>query len=65
MRARGGYRSPVRSVVVVRPTDRFAITGLAKTILKVAVAQLLVRAVLGILALTACLGLAALLGLLR
>jgi hypothetical protein len=35
-------------VVIVRPGDRFTITGLAGTYLKIGVASLLVRAVLAV-----------------
>ena len=39
---------PVRCLVAVRPGDRFTITGLAGTFLKIGVASFLVRAVLAV-----------------
>jgi hypothetical protein len=41
-----GFQTPVRCFVAVRPGDRFTITGLAGTFLKIGAASLLVRAVL-------------------
>jgi hypothetical protein len=41
-----GFRTPIRCLVAVRPGDRFTITGLAGTFLKIGAASLLVRAVL-------------------
>lgn len=38
----------MRCLVAVRPGDRFTITGLAGTFLKIGAASLLVRAVLGL-----------------
>jgi hypothetical protein len=52
-------------VVVVRPGDRFTITGLAATFLKIGAASLLVRAVLAAGALLLLLLAAALLSLTR
>jgi hypothetical protein len=46
MRRNSGFRTPVRCLVAVRPGDRFTITGLAVTFLKIGAASLLVRAVL-------------------
>jgi hypothetical protein len=65
MRRSSGFRTPVRSVVVVRPGDRFTVTGLATTFLKIGAASLLVRAVLAIGALVLFLVVAALLNLTR
>lgn len=48
MRRSSGFRTPVRCLVAVRPGDRFTITGLAGTFLKIGAASLLVRAVLGL-----------------
>jgi hypothetical protein len=52
-------------VVVVRPGDRFTITGLAATYLKVGAASLLVRAVLALGALLLFLAVAAVMYLFR
>jgi hypothetical protein len=65
MRRSSGFRTPIRSVVVVRPGDRFTITGLAATFLKIGAASLLVRAVLAIGALLLLLLAAAILNLTR
>lgn len=46
MRRNSGFQTPVRCLVAVRPGDRFTITGLAGTFLKIGVASFLVRAVL-------------------
>jgi hypothetical protein len=46
MRRNSGFQTPVRCFVAVRPGDRFTITGLAGTFLKIGAASLLVRAVL-------------------
>jgi hypothetical protein len=45
MRRNSGFQTPVRCFVAVRPGDRFTITRLAGTFLKIGVASLLVRAV--------------------
>jgi hypothetical protein len=45
MRRNSGFRTPVRCFVAVRPGDRFTITGLAGTFLRIGLASLLVRAV--------------------
>jgi len=45
MRRNSGFQTPVRCFVAVRPGDRFTITGLAGTFLKIGVASLLARAV--------------------
>lgn len=48
MRRNSGFQTPVRCLIAVRPGDRFTITGLATTFLKIGVASLLVRAVLAL-----------------
>lgn len=48
MQRSGGFRTPVRCLVAVRPGDRFTVTGLAGTVLKIGAASLLVRAVLAV-----------------
>ena len=48
MRRYSGFQTPVRCFVAVRPGDRFTITGLAGTFLKIGVASLLVRAVVAV-----------------
>jgi hypothetical protein len=45
IRRNSGFQTPVRCLVAVRPGDRFTITGLAGTFLKVGAASLLARAV--------------------
>ena len=45
MRRNSGFQPPVRCFVAVRPGDRFTITELAGTFLKIGVASLLARAV--------------------
>jgi hypothetical protein len=45
MRRNSGFQTPVRCFVAVRPGDRFTITGLAGTFLKIGAASLLARAV--------------------
>ena len=57
----GGFRTPVRVLVGVRPGDRFTITGLAGTFFKIGAASLLVRAVLALGSLLLFLVLAAIL----
>jgi hypothetical protein len=42
------FQTPVRCFVAVRPGDRFTITGLAGTFLKIGAASLLVRAVFAV-----------------
>jgi hypothetical protein len=46
MRRNSGFRTPVPCLIAVRPGDRFTVTGLAGTFLKIGVAGFLVRAVL-------------------
>lgn len=65
MRRSSGFRTPIRSVVVVRPGDRFTIAGLAGTFLKIGAASLLVRAVLAVGAMLLFAILAAIMYLLR
>jgi len=65
MRRGSGFRTPIRSVVVVRPGDRFTITGLAGTFLKIGAASLLVRALLAVGAMLLFVILAAIMYLLR
>ena len=65
MRRNSGFRTPIRSVVVVRPSDRFTVLGLAGTFLKIGAASLLVRAVLAAGALLLVVVLAGILYLLR
>jgi hypothetical protein len=48
MRQNRGFVLPVRCLVAIRPGDRFTIAGLAKILLKVGAASLLVRAVLAL-----------------
>jgi hypothetical protein len=59
MRRSGGFQPPVRSVLIVRPGDKFSIAGIAATFLKIGAANLLVRAVMvvgAVLALVILLG---------
>ncbi len=51
MRQYSGLQIPVRCLVAVRPADRFTVTGLAATFLKIVAAGLLVRTVLAAAAL--------------
>ena len=59
MRRNSGFQTPVRCLVAVRPGDRFTITGLAGTFLKIGAARLLVRAVVSAALMTLFLILAA------